>query len=110
MRRDPQKVGGVARCEASLQIRCLTRHDGRRIAKTKALELSTLANMVTSSECRESSFVAIVKFIMNLTASFVKEHEVPFHAAYMLDIVDDMVSADFQTVIVLRNSSAIFSW
>lgn len=54
-------------------MRLVTRHDGRPIVGTDALKLSNLANMVTGFVCRDSSFVALVKSVMNFNAALRKK-------------------------------------
>lgn len=56
--------------------------------------LSNLRNMVTSIVRRNFPFVAGVKSVMNFSAAFEKKYGVSFLAAWMADIVDDMVSSD----------------
>lgn len=73
-------------------MRCITRQDGRLIAKTKALNLSSLASKVTGIGRRNLFFVAIAKPILNLSAVFVKEHGLSFLAAETVNIFEDMIS------------------
>lgn len=53
--------------------------------------------MVTSIACRNSSFVAIVLSVMNLSPAFEKEHGLSIVATRMVCIVDDMILSDFLT-------------
>lgn len=78
-------------------MRFVTRHDGRPVAETEALKLSSLANKVTSVVRSDSSSVAIVKFATDFTATFEKEHAVFFLDALIVHIVEDMVSYNFLT-------------
>lgn len=92
--RGPQKANGAARIEASLQVRCVTRHGGCLIAETEALKHCNRASRVTSIVRRDASFVAIVKPVINLSTAFQKGHGVFFLAGRMADIVEHMVSSD----------------
>lgn len=93
--RDLQKKRDVARVEAFLLARCVTRHDGRQILKTEALKFSILPNNLNSFVRRDSSFVSLIKLVINIRAILEKEHGVPFLAAQMMNIFVDMVSSDF---------------
>lgn len=61
----------------------------------EALKFSNLVNEVTNIMCRNSSFVAILKFLMNFSAELQKERIVFCLAALMVDIVENIVSPDF---------------
>lgn len=78
-------------------VQYVTRYDGRPIAKTEALKQSNLLNTVTSIVRRDSSFVAVVKSIMNFSATFKNEQSRSFLTARIVDIVEDRVSSDFLT-------------
>lgn len=47
--------------------------------------------------CRNCSFVAVVKAVINFSTVFEKEHGISLLAAQMLVIVGAMVSSDFLT-------------
>lgn len=92
-----QKARNVAWVETFLLALCVSRHDGRSMAATDALKLSYFAHKVTSILLRSPFFVAIVKFLINCSAVFKKEHVVTFHLVRMVDVVKDSVSSDFLT-------------
>lgn len=102
--RDLHKAAYVACVDATLLVRCFTRHDGRPIAEAEALKLSSFANKVTSVVRCDFSFVAVVKTVINFSAAFEKGHSMLFLAASMVNSDEDMVSSDFLS----RNCSHIF--
>lgn len=89
--RELQKEVHVFWVKALLRVRCVTRHDGRSITETEALKLSNLGNRITSNVRCDSSFVATVKSVTNLSASFCTKNVVSFLAAGTLKIVEDAV-------------------
>lgn len=99
--RDHQKAGDVARVEAHLLLRCITVHDGRPIEGTDVLMPRKLTNKVTSIIRRDSSFVAKVMSIMDLSSAFEKERGMSFFDQ-MVDIVEGIVSAHFPIDIIPR--------
>lgn len=91
MLRDFQTAEDTVYAEASLLRRCVARHNGRPIAKTEPLKLSNLPNKVTSIVRRDSSFLAIVKSVINFSDVFKEERGVSYLAARGVDIVMNMV-------------------
>lgn len=57
--------------------------------------LSNLANTVTISACRDKSFVATVRFVMEFSVAFGKDHSPSTFLARMIDIVEDTVSSNY---------------
>lgn len=92
---DLQKARVIAYVKFLLSVRCVTEHDGYPIAHTEALNLRTFPNMVTGLEWRDSSLLAVMKFLLNLSAAFQKENGAGFVAVSMVGIFDDMVASDF---------------
>lgn len=88
-------AGYVVWAGASLLLRCVTQHEGRPNAETEALRLSNCSNKVTRIVRRDSSFVVVVDFFMNFSASFENERCKFFLAARMVDIVVKIVLTDF---------------
>lgn len=97
MRRGQQKVTDVARIEVYLLLRCVTRHDGRPIAETEELKLSSLSNKATRTVRKYILFIAIVKSEMNFSAAFTKDDGVFCLAARIVDNVDNMALFEFLT-------------
>lgn len=67
---DRQKAVDVVWVEASLPVRCVTRHDRRPITEMKVFKMRGLAIKLTSIVCRDSLFVAIAKSVLNFSAAF----------------------------------------
>lgn len=68
-----QKAVDVTWVEVSLLMGCVTQQDGCSIEETEALKLSSLANKVTSILRRDSSFLAIMKSLVNFSVALEKE-------------------------------------
>lgn len=68
----------------------------------EAIKLSNLASKANSIVRQECSFLGIKKSVMNFIAAFEKGPGVSFLAARMVNIVENMVSSDFQTDNSLR--------
>lgn len=83
--------------EAPLLWRCVTRHEGHPIAHTEAIKLNNVSNKLTGLIWRDSSFVEVMKFVLNFIVAFQRGHGVSFIAVRMVDIVDDMLSSDIMT-------------
>lgn len=66
--------------------------------KTEVHKLSALANKVTRFVRRDYLFVAVVKSVVDLSATLEKEHGVSFHAAAMMDVVEIVVLFNFLTI------------
>lgn len=62
-------------------VRCITRHHGRPVAKTKVLKLSNLVAYVTIIVRRNFSFVVIAMSEVYFNAAFEKNRDVFFFAA-----------------------------
>lgn len=71
-------------------VQNVTRHQGRPVAKTEALELNNLANKAPIIVLRDFSFVATVKSVMNFSTELEKEHGTSFLAAHMVHIVKNI--------------------
>lgn len=81
-------------------VRCITRDDNRPILETKVLELSILANKVTSIVCCECSFNAVVESVMSFRAAFKKQHGASFLAvgAEILECFHKRVRCIYTTI------------
>lgn len=62
---DLQKEGSNVWAETSLLVRCVTRHDGRPIGEMEAVKKRNPANKVIRTVNRYSSFILIVKLVVN---------------------------------------------
>lgn len=71
-----QKAGDAACDEAPLLDRCVTRRNGRPIAKMEADKLRNLANKVNSIVRCDCSFVAVVKLVISFSAAIEKKNGV----------------------------------
>lgn len=75
--------------------------------ETEALKQSILENTVTSIVRHVSSFVAIVKSVLNFSATLEKEHVVSFLAIRILEVLKNIVSSAFFPAKALKHISAI---
>lgn len=94
---DLQKTRHLAPVEALLLVQCDTRQNSRPVAKTEAFKLIKLTNKVTSIVRCDSSFIAVIKSVVNFREAFKKKHGISFLAAWIADIVNDMLWSDFLT-------------
>lgn len=76
---------------------CFTRRNAHSILETEALKLNNIANMVTRKVRYNSSLVAVVKFVINISAVVKRGHSVHFVVARIADIVDYMEFSGFST-------------
>lgn len=62
---------------------------------SEALKLSKLLNKVTTILPYGSSFVAVMKTVIDISAVFKRKHSVHFFLARIVDIVDEMGISGF---------------